>query len=279
MENKKYEDYQVLDGTEEEIIDIEIIEDTAQEYITENVQEGQLEETISEENILETNISEEALQEDGQRHAVISLNKPVQEVETEQIELSVVASQKSRRYKSVLMEDAEEENIKSDEQSFENNYSGANYASTENYKTENEYSSPIQEEEVHKDTSFSSYIETEKKKERSFLAKWTIRLVKLILFIMLLPVIGIVGGGMLGVLGGVSLGIVACIGGGLFIIAMICFLATQINATMIALGISVGIAAMSFGGIVLIIFMMMIKGIIGLVRRIRLNRRNKKEVR
>ena len=246
MKNKKYEDYHVLDENEEEVIDVQIIEEVAKQ-------------PTEDEHI------------------------PVQNPEANENQLRVVDHHKTRQYESVLAEN-EEEDIT--EKASEKKYSEASYSKTveEGYETRTENNSDRQEEKaIQKDTSFSNYVETEKKKERGFLAKWSLRLVKLILFIMLLPVIGIVGGigagGTLGVLGGISLGILACIGGGLFIIGMTCFLATQINATMIALGISVGIAAMSFGGIVLIVFIMMISGIIGLVRRIRLSRKNKKEVR
>lgn len=282
MKNKKYEDYHVLGENEEEIIDVQIIDEvhkqpTVDEHIQTIIQED------TQENMQAAYTKDEEVTVEVQKHEVISLSKTAQNPETNKNLLSVVDHHKTRQYESVLTED-EEENIT--EKDPEKKYSEASRSKTveEDYKTGIENNSDRQEEkEIQKDTSFSNYVETEKKKERGFLAKWSLRLVKLILFIMLLPVIGIVGGigvgGTLSVLGGISLGSLACIGGGLFIIGMTCFLATQINATMIALGISVGIAAMSFGGIVLIIFMIVIRGIIGLVRRIGLNRKNKKEVR
>lgn len=129
-----------------------------------------------------------------------------------------------------------------------------------------------------RDTSFSSYIAADKKRERSFLVKWGTRLAKLILFMMLLPVIGIVGGGVLFIAGGITLGILACIGGGLFILGTTCFIATQVNTTIIALGISTGITAISFGGIVLVLCMMFIKKMNQLIHQNKANKKNK-EVR
>ncbi len=281
MKNKRYEDYHVLDENEEEVIDVQIIEEAAkQSTVDEHVQAIIQEDT--QENMQTVDTKDEIAAIEAQKHEIINLSKSVQNPEINEDQLSIVEHHKTRQYESVLTED-EEESIA--EKAPEEKYSEADHSKIEeDYKAGKENNTDGQEErEIQKDTSFSSYMETEKKKERGFLAKWSLRLVKLILFIMLLPVIGIVGGigvgGTLSVLGGISLGSLACIGGGLFIIGMTCFLATQINATMIALGISVGIAAMSFGGIVLIIFMIVIRGIIGLVRRIGLNRKNKKEVR
>lgn len=261
MENKKYEEYHVLDENEEKIIDVEIIEETSNQ-----------------------NVQEENTQNEEQQQEVISLNKVTQESDIQQNQVSIVGNNKnSRKYESVLTEDIEETDIKEDQQDLENDYSKTNYShTTESYKTKidnsSEFQGPEEPQESHKDTSFSKYVEKEKKKERGFLVKWSLRLIKLILFIMLLPVIGIVGGGVIGVIGFISGGILACIGGGLFTIALTCFVATQVNTMIVALGISVGIAAISFGGIVLIIFMAIIKGIVDVVKRNRLDKKNK-EVR
>lgn len=266
MENKKYEDYHVLDENEEKVIDVEIIEET------------------SNQNIQEENIQEENIQNEEQKHEPLSLEKMTQESDIQQNQVSIVANNKSsRKYESVLTEDIEETDIKEDSKGFQNEYSKINYShTTEGYKTKIDNSSEPQDteetQEDYKDTSFSKYVEKEKKKERGFLVKWSLRLIKLILFIMLLPVIGIVGGGVIGVIGVISGGILACIGGGLFTIALTCFVATQVNTMIVALGISAGIAAISFGGIVLIIFMAVIKGIVNVVKRNRSDKENK-EVR
>ncbi len=162
-------------------------------------------------------------------------------------------------YQSVLTEEDEEE-IEGDTENIAKKYINEETIedTVDNKKINQETSKQFIKNEM-RDTSFSSYIEADKKRERSFLVKWSVRLAKFILFMMLLPIIGIVGAGILSIVGGVLLGIIACIGGGIFILGTTCFIATQVNTTIIALGISLGITAIAFGGIILILSMMFIK--------------------
>lgn len=113
---------------------------------------------------------------------------------------------------------------------------------------------------------FPAYKRYYQQKERSSLFKGIMGLAKLIILIMLLPFIGIIAAGVLGVVGCVALVVLGSIGTGLFILGMICFMATQFNVEIIALGISSSATLISFGGIIFILFMMFAKWLIGLCK-------------
>ena len=57
------------------------------------------------------------------------------------------------------------------------------------------------------------------------------------------------------------------IGTGVFILGVVCFISSQVSLSIIALGISIAITSIAFGGIILIIFSALIKWVIELVRK------------
>lgn len=131
------------------------------------------------------------------------------------------------------------------------------------------------------DMSFAAYKESYQTKERSRLVRWSVRLVKIVILLMLLPFIAILATGIISILGGFLMAIIAAIGSGLVILGAICFVSTQISSDVIALGISAAITALALGGILLILFSMLIKWMVGLFRKYRKpHKRNiRKEVR
>ncbi|MBU3804365.1 MAG: hypothetical protein H9872_06385 [Candidatus Cellulosilyticum pullistercoris] len=135
------------------------------------------------------------------------------------------------------------------------------------------------QEEV--DMTFLGYKNYYQTKERSTLVKWSIRLAKLILLIMLLPLIAIIGTSILACVGGFLTVIAISVGTGVVILGTICFISTQVDASLIALGISSSVTAISFGGILLVLFCMLIKWMIGLFKKYRKprNQSMKKEER
>lgn len=135
------------------------------------------------------------------------------------------------------------------------------------------------QEEV--DMTFSGYKNYYQTKERSKLVKWSLRLAKLILIIMLLPLIATVAGTVALFIGGFLTAIVIPIGVGIAILGAICFMSTQVHASLIALGISASVTALALGGILLILFCMLMKWIIGLFKKYKKprNQRMKKEER
>lgn len=129
-----------------------------------------------------------------------------------------------------------------------------------------------------RDTSFTTYVDNSKNRERGFVEKWLVRLIKLALFIMLLPIIGIVGMGILTTAGVVIGGIVVCIGSGMAILLGTVFVASQLSSSLIALGIAASISAISLGLIVALLCVMLVKSIIRLITNRRpVNRRQKQE--
>ena len=126
--------------------------------------------------------------------------------------------------------------------------------------------SKIQEEV---DMTFSGYKDYYQTKERSKLVKWGLRLAKFILTIMLLPLIAIIAGVIVLFLGSFLTAIIIAVGTGIFILGTICFMSTQMNASLVALGISVSVTAISFGGILSILFHMLIKWNISLLKKYR----------
>lgn len=125
---------------------------------------------------------------------------------------------------------------------------------------------------------FPAYKRYYQQKERSSLFKWLMLLGKIIITLMLLPLIGVITFGLLCVIGAFVSVIVSCIIAGLIVLGSICFLATQISGSVIALGLAISITVMSFGGIILILFLAIIKWSIKIFRkykkpRIRTNNR------
>lgn len=307
MNNKKYEDYHVLDEETDNLdleeenkqipsksveiepeadnavnpeVKIEVMHDPelstqAQEVIdVEVIEEGEKGKGYT--SVLE-DIEDEEFKEDERAVFGVNLISKEKELEAEDIPAQVVV------YKPVLTEDEDGEQVDQEaytEEKQRGNHTESYQESTErenNYNQQANQTRQAQEfnDQYSRDTSFSSYVEADKKRERSFFVKWGIRFAKLILFIMLLPVIGVVSGGVLFIAGSVLVGILACIGGGIFILGTTCFVATQVNTAIIALGISLGITAISFGGIVLVICMMLIKKINQLVHEHRVNKKNR----
>lgn len=117
------------------------------------------------------------------------------------------------------------------------------------------------------DMTFSGYKNYYQTKERSKLVKWSLRIAKLILIIMLLPLIATVTGTVALFIGGFLTAIVIPIGVGIAILGAICFMSTQVHASLIALGISASVTALALGGILLILFCMLMKWIIGLFKK------------
>ncbi len=131
------------------------------------------------------------------------------------------------------------------------------------------------EKKVNNDTSFSNYKDNYQKKERSRLVKWGLRLSKFIIILMLLPFIGIILSAVLTFLGFFIAGIVGSFGLGIFLIGVTSFFATQISVLLIALGITSSITALSFGAILTILFIMMIKQVRSLLQKYRKPKRTR----
>lgn len=121
------------------------------------------------------------------------------------------------------------------------------------------------QEEV--DMTFSAYKTQYQAKKRSKLVKWSMRLATLILVIMLLPLIAIVSCVVLGFFGGFLTAIITAIGIGVLILGAICFMSTQVSASLIALGIAVSVTCISLGSILFILFWMLLKWIGGLFKK------------
>lgn len=315
MNNKKYEDYHVLD---EETDNLDLEQENEQTNKLSKLVEIEPEintiDTYPEQSVGKQEIEQsevidvEVIDQDQTKSSYTSVLQDVEDEEILSNTMTHIDEYQEQQasavnecaqvviYQPILTEEDDEEQEIEDrfqssykqgkeESNYTNQYSENIYDSYENnYKEstyqQNDYSKetqPFNNQEL-RDTSFSSYIAADKKRERSFLVKWGTRLAKLILFMMLLPVIGVVGGGALFIVGGITLGILACIGGGLFILGSTCFIATQVNTTIIALGISTGITAISFGGIVLVLCMMFIKKMNQLIHQHKANKKNK-EVR
>lgn len=126
------------------------------------------------------------------------------------------------------------------------------------------------------DMSFSGYKSYQQKRERSRFTKWMIRLMKVILTIMLLPFISIIGIGIMTFLGGFIAAIIGSVTIGFAALGSVCFMSSQIDAILIALGVSASITAFSFAGILFILFWMLMKWIISLFRG---NKRAHKKVK
>ena len=124
----------------------------------------------------------------------------------------------------------------------------------------------------HKDNQTSDSVVPEYKrfyqqKERSNLFKWCMRFARMAILVMLLPLWALIALGILLVIGGFLFAIAGFIGTGIFILGVVCFISSQVSLSIIALGISIAITSIAFGGIILIIFSALIKWVIELVRK------------
>lgn len=113
---------------------------------------------------------------------------------------------------------------------------------------------------------YKSYYES---KERSAVFKSLMTLAKIIITLMLLPFIGVIAFGVMCVIGTVLLVILGAIGIGLLILICICFMATQLSTSLIALGISASITCIAFGGMIGILFLATTKWMIGIIKKYR----------
>lgn len=119
------------------------------------------------------------------------------------------------------------------------------------------------------DTSFSTYKDNYQKKERSIVVKWAVRLSKVIIILMLLPFIGVIGSAVLTFFGFFIAGIVGAFSVGIALIGITSFFATQISTLLIALGITSSVTALSFGMVLTILLLMIIKQVRNLLQKYR----------
>lgn len=142
---------------------------------------------------------------------------------------------------------------------------------------EQEFNFKRAQKEVEKDEdmTFSAYKKAYQTKERSRLVKWSIRLVKVMIILMLLPLLGILALTGLGLLGTFMVTTVAILGVGVLILGVTCFISTQISASIVALGISAAMTALSLGSILFILFIRLMKWIISFITK---NRKLNKEI-
>ena len=117
------------------------------------------------------------------------------------------------------------------------------------------------------DMTFLGYKNYYQTKERSKLVTWSLTLAKFILLIMLLPLITVIASVSVLFVGGFLAAIILPIGAGIIILGVICFMSTQVNASLVALGISVSVTAISLGGILFVLFNMLMKWMIQLFKR------------
>lgn len=142
----------------------------------------------------------------------------------------------------------------------------------DNYEDKSKYVNEKVDKKIDKnqeevDMTFSAYKTQYQAKKRSKLVKWSMRLATLILVIMLLPLIAIVSCVVLGFFGGFLTAIITAIGIGVLILGAICFMSTQVSASLIALGIAVSVTCISLGSILFILFWMLLKWIGGLFKK------------
>lgn len=138
----------------------------------------------------------------------------------------------------------------------------------DNYEDKSKYlNEKVDKNKEELDMTFSAYKTQYQTKKRSKLVKWSMRLATLILVIMLLPLIAIVSCVVLGFFGGFLTAIITAIGIGVLILGAICFMSTQVSASLIALGIAVSVTCISLGSILFILFWMLLKWIGGLFKK------------
>lgn len=114
---------------------------------------------------------------------------------------------------------------------------------------------------------FPVYKRYYQQKERSTLFKCIMMLAKIIITLMLLPLIAVIAFVLLCIVGCFLAVILGSIGCGVIMLGSVCFVATQISDNLIALGVLIAITAMSFGGMILIIFLAITQWIRGILRR------------
>ena len=136
----------------------------------------------------------------------------------------------------------------------------------------NKLEEPLEHEKVkkskqEKELHFPEYKRYYEKKERSALFRSLMLLAKIIITCMLLPLIGFIGCAVLFCIGMFLFFIAVCIGAGVMIIGIVAFMSTQISSSAIALGISIGVTSMALGGIILIIFLYIMKWLRDLFKR------------
>lgn len=150
-----------------------------------------------------------------------------------------------------------------------------------NDKINNSKDVKMNEEQESVDMTFLGYKNYYQTKERSKLVKWSLTLGRIILLIMLLPLITVIASISVLFIGGFLTAIILPIGTGIIILGAICFMSTQVNASLVALGISASVTAISVGGILFVLFSMLMKWIIGLFKRYKKSRNQsmKKEER
>lgn len=245
MPKRDYKSYNVLD------------EELLQEEYGET--EGKIQESREKKRELENKIDE-------QNEVIGELKQVEVNVDAENVKKSepVVEMNKNRKQDKVILEkrtEKEEEIIKEEIIKKE----ASKKANNDDHVEDNK--------EV--DMTFSGYKSYQQMKERSRFAKWSIRLMKFILIMMLLPLLAIIGIGIFIFLGGfigVTAGTAAL---GFFILGSICFMATQINPALVALGIAVSITAFSLSGILGILFCMLMKWCMSLFKK---NKKNDKKI-
>lgn len=133
----------------------------------------------------------------------------------------------------------------------------------------------IKQNTLKEDTSFEKYKSDHPLKKRSGFVKWSLRLLKLTIFIMLSPLFAVILAGVITVVAVVAAAIIACIATGVGILGGICFISSQVSASIVALGFSVAIACLSLGGIISILSIMATKGLIGLFSKWRARKKVK----
>lgn len=223
MSEKEYSSYGVLnEELEDELIDI-----------------PQEEKVIEESKIIDVDLVEEiALEEE---------KKDIKEEQLEEVDLEKTNS----AYHSVI--DEEELEFPIIKLSKAPHSDSQNKEQTEQEEKQKQFEEETSEkftqeyEEKSRDTSFNYYKNTGKKQERGFFAKWTIRLGKLILFLMLLPLFVAVGSIIVTGVGIYLAGVIGAVGLGAFILGLTAFMATQISGSLIALGVAVSITVISAG--------------------------------
>ena len=117
------------------------------------------------------------------------------------------------------------------------------------------------------DSTIPEYKKFYQQKERSNLFKWCMRFARTAILVMLSPLWALIALGIALVIGGFLLAIAGFIGTGVFILGVICFISSQVSLSIVALGISIAVTSIAFGGIILIIFSALMKWVIELVRK------------
>lgn len=132
---------------------------------------------------------------------------------------------------------------------------------------------PTKEQKVNLDKaeafSFDNYKENYQKKNTNKAIKRTVGIFKVLVICMLSPVILILLGCIFVALAAAVVGIGTCFVIGAMLIGMACFMSTQLHTSMIVLLVSAGISGVSLGGILLILFIIGLKWIIGLIKKLR----------